>query len=85
MSYTIIIGSSARKEIRRLSSDVIVRVNEKLKEFSETFDIQTPVPLGGNLNLPDIQNALVQRCWGVLFLSYNQPRVILLKTRGFFV
>ncbi len=27
----------------------MVRVNEKLKEFSETFDIQTPVPLGGNL------------------------------------
>lgn len=49
MRYTIIIGSSARKEIRRLSSDIIVRVNEKLKEFSETFEIQTPVPLGGNL------------------------------------
>ena len=26
-----------------------MRVSEKLKEFSETFEIQTPVPLGGNL------------------------------------
>ena len=41
--------ADARKEIRRLSADIIVRVNEKLKEFSETFDIQTPVSLGGNL------------------------------------
>ena len=49
MKYTIIIGSNARKEIRRLSADIIVRINEKLKEFSETFEIQTPVPLGGNL------------------------------------
>ncbi len=49
MRYTIIIGSSTRKEIRRLSSDIIVRINEKLKEFSEIFDIQTPVPLAGNL------------------------------------
>ena len=49
MRYTIIIGSGARKEIRRLSSNIIVRVSEKLKEFSETFEIQTPVPLGGNL------------------------------------